>query len=169
MCSNDKEWQDALKEVQPLKTKARNNEIETLITQRRRIYVAPIDFQSYDMDESTIQYDAPARLEAFDHNTMKRIKKGRMHVERTLDLHGLSAELAYDTFHQFITEAYSAHCALVLVITGKGKLSSEGILRRSFSRWAEDAVFRPMIVGIAHAAKHHGGQGAFYVRLRRKR
>ncbi len=168
MSSND-EWHNVLKDVQPLKTKPRIDSTEKLITQRKRIYVPPINFAGYDAAPPTQTFNAPAELEAFDHNTIKRIKKGRMPIERTLDLHGLGAELAYDTLHQFITDAYAAQCALVLVITGKGKLSSEGILRRSFARWAEDATFRPMIVGIAGAAKHHGGQGAFYVRLRRKR
>ena len=168
MCS-DEEWQAALKDVQPLVTKPRIHDTDALLMQRKQVYVAPIQFGGYDAPAPVHTYDMPAKLEVFDHNTLKRIKSGRMPVERTLDLHGLGADMAYDTLHQFITNAYAAHCALVLVITGKGKLSSQGILKRSFIRWAEDATFRPMIVGVAQASKHHGGQGAFYVRLRRKR
>jgi DNA-nicking Smr family endonuclease len=170
MCSNDDslDWQQVMHDVQPLHSKPRVDSTHALMSKRKRVHVRLQPLAQQPAHDRTA-FHAPARLEVFDHNTIKRIKTGRMVIERTLDLHGMGAEAAYDAMHEFITTSYQAECALVMVITGKGKLSSEGILRRSFAQWAEDATFRPMIIGIAEASHQHGGKGAFYVRLRRKR
>jgi DNA-nicking Smr family endonuclease len=58
----------------------------------------------------------------------------------------------------------------VLVITGKGIWRSEaGILREMVPRWLNEAPNRARVLAIAHAQPRHGGQGALYVLLKRKR
>jgi DNA-nicking Smr family endonuclease len=44
-----------------------------------------------------------------------------------------------------------------------------GILRRAVPRWLNEPDLRPLILGFAQAQPAHGGAGAFYVLLRRKR
>jgi DNA-nicking Smr family endonuclease len=63
----------------------------------------------------------------------------------------------------------------VLVITGKGlkKLERDaaviverGVLRAMLPLWLSEADIAPLIAGWDSAAQGHGGEGAFYVRLR---
>lgn len=62
---------------------------------------------------------------------------------------------------------------LVLVITGKGVRGSghpeRGVLRRQVPLWLALPEFRDLVVGFDKAAIGHGGEGALYVRLRKRR
>jgi DNA-nicking Smr family endonuclease len=55
----------------------------------------------------------------------------------------------------------------VLVITGKGMLG-DGILRRRVPEWLAEAPVRAIVAGLSPAERHHGGEGALYVALKRK-
>jgi DNA-nicking Smr family endonuclease len=62
----------------------------------------------------------------------------------------------------------------VLVITGKGARSDDftadrGVLRRQVPLWLKSAELRDYVIGFDAAHAAHGGEGALYVRLRRKR
>ncbi len=52
----------------------------------------------------------------------------------------------------------------MLVVTGKG-----GVLREALPLWLGQADLKPLVSGVAEAHIKHGGSGAFYVSLRRKR
>jgi DNA-nicking Smr family endonuclease len=65
---------------------------------------------------------------------------------------------------------------VVLVVTGKGGAPSgdalfeeRGVLRRVVPHWLRLPDLRPLVLGFEEAAGHHGGSGALYVRLRRRR
>ncbi len=159
---DDELWREVLREVTPLNHKP---VIDKAAAPPKRIHVRAPTARPI----MAHHFDEPAELEAFDTNTLRRIKTGRLSIQATLDLHGMNAEHAYDALYQFISEHYAYGHALVLVITGKGRLSEHGVLRQKLPYWCEDAAFRPMIVGVHKAAPRHGGEGASYVRLRRKR
>ncbi|NNE82945.1 MAG: hypothetical protein HKN28_03145, partial [Alphaproteobacteria bacterium] len=58
----------------------------------------------------------------------------------------------------------------VLVITGKGSVrEGGGILRRRLPDWLNQSICRPHVLAFATARPEHGGSGAFYVLLRRRR
>jgi DNA-nicking Smr family endonuclease len=42
-------------------------------------------------------------------------------------------------------------------------------LRRTVPHWLRMPDMRPFVIGFETAAQHHGGAGALYVRIRRKR
>jgi DNA-nicking Smr family endonuclease len=42
-------------------------------------------------------------------------------------------------------------------------------LRRVVPHWLRLPDVRPFVLGFEEAARHHGGEGALYVRLRRRR
>jgi len=85
-----------------------------------------------------------------------------------LDLHGVGADAAYDLLLRFIRENIVRNQLLVLVITGKGRSTgSVGILRQLVPQWLASAPFRSHVGAIEVAGRHHGGEGAFYIRLRR--
>ena len=53
-------------------------------------------------------------------------------------------------------------------MTGKGLTRDEGgVLRRVVPMWLEAPNLRDVVVGFGEAARHHGGEGALYVRIRR--
>ncbi|MEM8784861.1 MAG: Smr/MutS family protein, partial [Pseudomonadota bacterium] len=69
---------------------------------------------------------------------------------------------------------------VVLVITGKGSAPRQradafdltdqpGVLRREVPMWLGQSDLRPMIVGFEEADRRHGGTGALYVFLKRRR
>ena len=72
----------------------------------------------------------------------------------------------------FLRDAHANGHRTVLVITGKGKLGAEsdrGVLRRQVPQWLALPEFRALVVGFEEAHIGHGGEGALYVRLRRRR
>ncbi|HHZ07501.1 MAG TPA: DNA mismatch repair protein MutS [Rhizobiales bacterium] len=105
----------------------------------------------------------------FDVQTRDKISKGRLPLEGRVDLHGMTQEEAYSLLLSFLGRAHERGIRYVLVITGKGSSSrSGGVLRRSLPSWLKTQPFRHLVSGIDEAARHHGGGGAFYVRLRRR-
>jgi DNA-nicking Smr family endonuclease len=87
-------------------------------------------------------------------------------VEATLDLHGLTEDRAYDALRAFVQASALRGHRVVLIITGKGRAGA-GVLRRRFPDWLERAELRPYIGGYAHAGQGHGGDGAFYLAIKR--
>lgn len=99
----------------------------------------------------------------------RKISKGRLALEARIDLHGLVQSEAHSLLHSFIVHAHERGMRHVLVITGKGSsLGSEGALKRAVPMWFSKPEFRFLISGYEQAARNHGGDGALYVRLKRK-
>ena len=90
---------------------------------------------------------------------------------------------AHDALRRFIMDAQRQGAAVVLVVTGKGASGAEdrgrfqesnhfeerGVLRRTVPHWLRMPDLRPYVIGFEPAAQHHGGAGALYVRIRRRR
>lgn len=104
-----------------------------------------------------------------DSPTLDKLAKGRLLIEGRVDLHGMTQEQAYSLLLSFLSRAHAGGVRYVLVITGKGTSSGgDGVLRRAVPQWLSTAPFRPLVSSHDQAARHHGGSGAIYVRLRRK-
>lgn len=100
----------------------------------------------------------------------RKLAKGRLPIEARIDLHGLFQDEAHDLLLDFLYRAHDRGMRHVLVITGKGSsLGSEGALRRAVPLWFSKPEFRFLISSYEWAARHHGGEGALYVRLSRPR
>jgi DNA-nicking Smr family endonuclease len=98
-------------------------------------------------------------------------------VDARIDLHGLRQDAAHHRLRRFLVDGQDAGHRLVLVITGKGSTASpsdfgreeRGVLKRSVPAWLDSGEFRPFVAGYDVAGPRHGGSGALYVRIRRKR
>jgi len=117
---------------------------------------------------------APSRAEAFDRDIDRALARGKRAPEAKLDLHGMTLAAAERAVARFLAEASAQRRRIVLVVTGKG-LRLEGgrafggRIRAEFPRWLEGAEMRVLVAGIKTAHPRHGGGGAFYVLLRRKK
>jgi DNA-nicking Smr family endonuclease len=103
-----------------------------------------------------------------DRRTADRFRRGRLEIDGRLDLHGMTQDQAHDALTRFIRHGAAQGRRFVLVITGKGE-RGEGVLRQAVPRWLDDAALRPLILAVTRAQPRHGGQGAYYVLLRRRR
>ncbi len=121
----------------------------------------------------------PPPLAALEPKTRRRLTRGA-EVDARLDLHGLTQAAAHRRLRLFLMEALASGHALVLVITGKGdpeRLMSSGpafgegrgVLKRAVPLWLAEPDLRAVVVGFESAGRRHGGEGALYVRIRRRR
>lgn len=116
---------------------------------------------------------APKPLAPLEPKTRRRLGRGRAEVAARIDLHGMSQQQAHAALIGFVVQAYASDARLVLVITGKGARAAagqreSGVLRRLTPQWLAEPSLRHMVLGCEPATSRHGGEGAFYVSLRRK-
>lgn len=125
----------------------------------------------------------PPPVPAVERRTARRIASGTIEIDARLDLHGLTQSAAHGRLIAFLQGAAARGFKTVLVITGKGAAARErarldrggrepddyGVLRRSVPRWLAEAPLRALVISYQTAAPRHGGEGAFYVLIRRNR
>jgi DNA-nicking Smr family endonuclease len=106
----------------------------------------------------------------------KKVRRGRIDIDGTIDLHGLTQAEARETLRRYIGARAARGDRTLLVITGKGKptendyisaMTERGILRTMLPIWLSEPGLSHLISGWSLAARGHGGEGAWYVRLRR--
>ncbi len=106
-------------------------------------------------------------LEAIEPRRHHRIAKAREEIGARLDLHGLTQDRARAVLEAFVRRAWEEGYRAVLVITGKG-VQGDGVLKRRAPEWLAAPHLSAIVAGISDAARHHGGEGALYVALKRK-
>lgn len=114
---------------------------------------------------------------AMDRKSFHRLKRGKLTPEARLDLHGMTLDHAHGALTGFILRAHGAGKRLVLVVTGKGKDRDDGgpipvrngVLRHNVPQWLRLPPLGPLVLQVTGAHIRHGGGGAYYVYLRRRR
>ena len=117
---------------------------------------------------------APVQM---DQRSFARMKRGKLKPEGRIDLHGMTLDRAHPVLTRFILSSQASGRRLVLVITGKGKVSRDngpipvprGILRRNVPMWLAMPPLAQAVLQVEDAHISHGGGGAFYVYLRKAR
>ena len=119
------------------------------------------------------------RAEALDRQTSRQLDKGRLEVEARLDLHGMRQRDAHAQLRRFLKTAQARGLKHVLVITGKGadqaasksfyEEDERGVLRNAVPHWLAEPDFAALVVSFSPAPRRLGGEGALYVRLRRRK
>ncbi len=106
----------------------------------------------------------------------QRLSRGTHPIDAVIDLHGMRQAEAHAALRSFLLGAQARGHQVVLVVTGKGAGAAEGglfeergVLRRSVPHWLRLPDLRTVVTGFEEAVAHHGGGGALYVRLRRRR
>lgn len=114
---------------------------------------------------------------AMDRRSFQRLKRGKLTPEAKLDLHGMTLDHAHAALTRFILRAHGGGKRLVLVVTGKGKDRDgdgpipvrHGVLRHNVPHWLRLPPLGPLVLQVTEAHIRHGGGGAYYVYLRRRR
>ncbi len=114
------------------------------------------------------------RAAGVDRRRTERLRRGRLPVEARLDLHGYTQDRAHAALGQFLGESQARSLRCVLVITGKGTttesaMGAGGVLRAQVPRWLNEPANRARVLAFDYAQPKHGGLGALYVLLRRKK
>jgi len=104
---------------------------------------------------------------ALEPSADKRVRRGRIQIDRRIDLHDMTRDQARPALFKLVRNAYAKDARCLLVITGKG-LRLNGVLRQNFPNWINSSEIRPMIASYAQAHIRHGGTGAWYVFLKRR-
>lgn len=105
--------------------------------------------------------------EVLEPRRQRRLSRERDPIEARIDLHGYGRFQAQDALTAFLTGAQARGYRAVLVITGQGRRGGTGVIRGSVHEWLTSPTLRGVVSGFAAAARHHGGDGALYVTIRR--
>ena len=99
---------------------------------------------------------------------------------RSIDLHGYTLEEANKSIENFIIKSYQEKINKLIVVTGKGLHSNNekdpyvskdlSILKYSVPEYIENNIeLKKIILEITNAKIEDGGDGAFYIHLKRKK
>jgi len=104
----------------------------------------------------------------------RRLRRGQVPIDGTIDLHGMRQDEARTALHRYVRARVARGDRTILVITGKGlkkagygMIAERGVLRHMLAVWLNEPGLREHVAGWEVSARHHGGEGAFYVRLKR--
>lgn len=120
----------------------------------------------------------PVPETAIEPRLRRKLRRGHIEIDATIDLHGMRQDEARSALNRFIPARAARGDRTVLVITGKGLQKTDafatviverGVLRSMLPVWLSEPHLAPLVSGWHTAAQAHGGEGAFYVRLRQPR
>lgn len=159
---DDDLWQHVTQSVKPLKEDRVAKATDAKSTPKRLIVKKR---KTEKLPDISANKHSP---ESINPQTLKRLQRGHVAVEKTIDLHGLTQAKAHQALQKFLLRCHADDTRRVLVITGKGK-DSEGVLRHAVPRWLYESPLSTIVLSLHEAAPEHGGSGALYVILRSKK
>jgi DNA-nicking Smr family endonuclease len=117
----------------------------------------------------------PQSANTLDANWDRRLSRGLIHVDRTIDLHGYGLAQAHGRLNQALAHAIAAGDRVILLITGRPQRDNprmppvgRGVIRASVGDWLAASGHASSIAAIRGAHPRHGGAGALYIVLRRR-
>lgn len=128
---------------------------------------------------STVARPAPAQVGkervGLDGSWERRIARGGLEPDFSLDLHGSTLDQAYGRLMHGLAQARAMNARVVLVVTGKSRPieaadrgTARGAIRAKIIDWLGASEHASAIAAIRGAHRRHGGQGAIYVVLKRR-
>lgn len=120
---------------------------------------------------------APVRADTgLDSHWERRFKAGSIDPDFTLDLHGHTLDSAHDRLDDGLMQAKALGARVVLVIAGKPRPveaadrgDRRGAIRAKLLDWLAAGPHGSDIAAIRKAHRRHGGEGALYLVLKRRR
>lgn len=103
----------------------------------------------------------------------RRLSRGLVSPDYVLDLHGHDLATAYDLLDRRLEAAIADRARLLLLVTGKPpgdeRPVKRGRIRAAVGGWLAASRHAGSIAAVRNAHPRHGGTGALYIVLRRRR
>ncbi len=159
------DWEKETKNVRKLRAKPRH------VTKPR-----PLNKRTAPIGEPRLSYQPSTHLpllqcgefSGVDAGKAKKLKRGELPIEATLDLHGMTQEEAFAALTKTLACAQTRGLRVALIVTGKGRDGAGGVLKKALPGWLNLPEIRPHILAFAYAQQAQGGTGAFTLLLKKK-
>ena len=104
----------------------------------------------------------------------RRLSRGLVQPDATVDLHGHNLATAYDLLDRRLDQAISHGARVLLLVTGKPPTDDRrpvgrGAIRAAIGDWLAASRHSADIAAVRNAHPRHGGAGALYIILRKRR
>jgi DNA-nicking Smr family endonuclease len=154
----------------PIPETKKNNHIKKLIIQK--------NIPNKTKNINLIKNNSFFEIQKTDLN--KKLKKGKIPIDKKKDLHGLSLFEAEQVFITTIVDCFKVNKRCILFITGKGIINKNkkdlgeerlyyGKIRNNFLEWTRKEELKKHILSVEQANIEFGGDGAFFVYLRKNK
>jgi DNA-nicking Smr family endonuclease len=128
------------------------------------------DLDARRADAKKLKAAPPA--DTLDGGWDRRLRRGVVLPDRTIDLHGHTLTSAHAALDHALARAIADEVRVLLVVTGKpprGDDKRRGLIRASIGDWIAFSGYSSRIAAVRNAHPRHGGAGALYLIFRRKR
>jgi DNA-nicking Smr family endonuclease len=165
-------WDALARTVRPLRPGARPQALPVSPIKAKPVAApAPAPF----IPPVTIPVRTPTAT--LDSTWEKRIRGGNLTPDFSIDLHGHTLSAAHARLNQSIAAAWAQGARTLLIVTGRppkvrgigNAESRRGAIRGEIGHWLESGPHADHIASVRVAHPRHGGDGALYVILRRKK
>jgi DNA-nicking Smr family endonuclease len=118
---------------------------------------------------------SPAPGVTLDGGWDKRLLRGMVSPDATIDLHGHTLHSAHDLLDAALGRSIARGDRVILLVTGKPprpeseRPHARGAIRAAVGDWLFASRHAGNIAAVRGAHPRHGGQGALYIVLRRGR
>lgn len=163
-------FKEAMQDVKPIQA---DNKIRTKPA-RKNVKIRSHDARPgiNDVFSDTPVDECPDQLlysrDGITPDTLKKLRKGKFHIDHSIDLHGMTVDAARDYLLEFLGECEAEGSRCIIIVHGKG-YSSPGkkpVIKPMVNRWLRAA---PTVLAFCSALPKDGGTGAVYVLLKRSK
>lgn len=119
----------------------------------------------------------PLSTQGLDGSWDRKLARGAITPDVTIDLHGLGLDAAHARLTGGITQALAMGARVILLIAGKHRPHTDhdvrgtkrGAIRAKLLDWLAHSAHASRIAAVRPAQPRHGGAGAVYIVLRKSR
>lgn len=169
-------WQKVVQGIRPWHEENPEPTVQAAIPIKQAIKKRAVQTAVQSSEPSTPIND----IKTLDGKTDRKLSQGKLPIEATLDLHGMTQTQAHQALDGFVMRSYQSGKRCILVITGKGSRDQDddgflserrerGVLRSRLPDWLAMAPFNDIVLKHVSAHRKHGGDGAFYIYLKNSR
>jgi DNA-nicking Smr family endonuclease len=164
-------FDEAMRDVRPLKHEPRVQPTARPAARAemtRRARHALIDASRFGGLSESLGEEIAFRRDGVTERTFRRLREGAYSIEAEFDLHGLTAAQAQIALKAFMADSVARGLGCVRVVHGKGAGSGpegpvlKNLVHHYLALWDQ-------VLAYVTALPRHGGHGAIYVLLNRRR
>lgn len=164
-------WRKVVESVRPLAGAARPEAPQTAEISKEAEARPTVKAKSVAV-APRIPKPPPGPGSTLDGSWDRQLSRGLVQPDLSLDLHGHNLATAYDLVDRKLEQAIGSGARLLLLITGKppsDRVGKRGAIRAAVGDWLAVSRHAGEIAAVRNAHPRHGGSGALYIVLRRRR